>query len=823
MKQLSLLIALWVFLLCCLFSPSVKSQTSSKVAIPKWKTLNELSQSLISPHFQLKEAVRVSSPKIKKISSIAVLGISSNVLTAIICSDDSKWLKVEIEIDTAAKIKRFEILQEGYLVDGSNKHIGGVEGTAIYDGYFYVSLDNDVKGEQKNYIYKYNLDKIGKKWKFEEEIELVDKASFPTESAYKNAGLEALTITDDGNLFTIYEKGNGNKRSAWLKNLHRKKQAVATFKYIAQGTEIKGATTLSNGNIIIIEKDFETIGTRFSIHELDRKVLNRSDYLTSKKLLESEFSKNYFDNFEGITSFIMYEKEYLLIISDDNAKSDQNTLLFLFEPIDQKEKQSNARRQAKDETGAENTKKRKVIDPTLIPYPEFSKNANAQGDHISGNNRQLIYDTRAGARLTSIDGKRVHGIPRHANISVAISPFTLRGIVQDEVKYFTVSIEGKDHLFKNSVQNLYESALPLSSSKDTSGEKSSNSNDQQLATSAEDALDLLKKGASKAELKKVLEKIEANLPEDEKAPFAQLKKTFMTKDKDRSAKANLENALNKIKEECAARHSVPKAESRLGTYLNNVLEGWNKGDQYVQYSEIQQLKDYRDTLKKAILEWQLSGEKLSLDERNVLNKVLHWLPSEIYLTTFSSIAPDKDEIEIKLKTFGEEGAAINEFKLAKKRISTGLAINLGTSLFFTGLKSNNAYLNDSFPTSDTTIERRVIMPTNNQFSIGIGANAELSFRTPSIVRPMISFGFFVPFNEDVKPLVALGAGLTIGTQKVKFSASFGAAFGAVNAIKEEYLDKNVSATIQLSEVTETVWNHSWQLAIGISYNIAGTN
>ncbi|WMX17023.1 esterase-like activity of phytase family protein [Aureispira sp. CCB-E] len=830
MKRLLKLNTTSVLLLCLLFSISLKSQTYD-VKPPKWKSLDQISKSLKTTQLELKESVYLPSGRIKKISSISVLSVTSNVITAIMCSDDSKWFKVEIEIGDTEEINRFEILREGILVDKLNNEIGGVEGTAIYDGYFYVSLDNDIKNKQQNYIFKYDLDdldKIKSSWKFEEKIKLVDEKYFPTADAYKNAGLEALAVTDDGKLFTIYEKGSTNKRLAWLKNIYQREQATIELKYMAQYPEIKGAATLSNGNIVILEKEFdkyvkknkEVKKTRFSIHELDRKTLNKDTYLITKKLLETKFSQDDFDNFEGITSFVMNEKEYLLIISDDNGDSSQNTLLFLFKrinPNDGKTKPKVPR------VGVVEPEKEKVVDPTLIPYPQFSGNRSSFNTYADKKNRQIIYDTKLGASLTRIDEngntQKAHGIPRHANVSVAISPLTLRGILKEEVKYFTVSIEGKDHLFKNSVQDLYELTSPPSGDVGTS---TGDSHEPELEKSVDKALSMLDIRGTDDELKEALEGVEANLPQDKKSSFISAKDAFLNGAKNSLTKDNLREELKKIKNNGFAQGTV-RTQSNLENYLNNVLRSWDKGDQYVQYSEIERLKAYRDTLRKAIHEWQISGNRLSLKETEAFNKVMNWLPQEIYLTTFSSIAPDKDEIEIKIKTFGEAGAATNEFKIAKRKVSTGLAVNIGTSLFLTGFRSSDAYLNDSFPINDTVIERRVMIPTNDQLSVGIGANAELSFRTPSIVRPMISLGFFVPLNEKVKPLVAIGGGVTVGTQKVKISASFGAAFGTMNVIKEEYLNKNVSSTIQLSEVTETVWNHSWQMAIGISYNIVGTN
>jgi hypothetical protein len=148
---------------------------------------------------------------------------------------------------------------------------------------------------------------------------------------FDNAGIEALKVTSDQKLFAICEMGDDpNFRHAWV--LDPKTEVCTYFKYPCKMNEIKAITTLSNGDFVVLEKTWsnEKQTNHVKLIRIKKDDLGKAN-MTTEVLLDVEAEA--IDNCEGLTSYSVDGKQYLLMVSDDNGDSHevQKTLLFHFE------------------------------------------------------------------------------------------------------------------------------------------------------------------------------------------------------------------------------------------------------------------------------------------------------------------------------------------------------------------------------------------------------------------------------------------------------------------------------------------------------------
>lgn len=288
------------------------------------------------------------APDEKMFGGFSALWCSKHGDTAIVVSDfsledsvqkteKSKWYKISIQYDTKSVIQGVKCISEGQFFNSKEKVIEGeIESMEFYDGTFYLSNDNRRNFGSNILQYKTTsiLEKDGNnRWMASEGV--IQIKEYP-EKDY-DEGIEAITITENGDLFVIHEKFPGQKasspRDGWL--IDPKTQSYEKFVYHSRLKEVKGATTLPNGNILILEKTFQKEGdqnmTRIAIILVDKKNLSKGN-LSGTTLWEQQ--NDYLDNFEGISCFERNGEDYLLIVSDNNGdwnyRDPQKSLIWLF-------------------------------------------------------------------------------------------------------------------------------------------------------------------------------------------------------------------------------------------------------------------------------------------------------------------------------------------------------------------------------------------------------------------------------------------------------------------------------------------------------------
>lgn len=145
-----------------------------------------------------------------------------------------------------------------------------------------------------------------------------------------NAGIEALTLLDDGRLLAITEGlvltgdsvGWVSDPAGW---------SVLTYATDG-GFRPTGAATLPSGDVLVLERYFSARGSlRTRIKRVEAASVAPAARLQGTTLAEWGMKKT-IDNFEGIEVISGSRGETLIyIVSDDNFSTDQRTLLMMFE------------------------------------------------------------------------------------------------------------------------------------------------------------------------------------------------------------------------------------------------------------------------------------------------------------------------------------------------------------------------------------------------------------------------------------------------------------------------------------------------------------
>ena len=248
-------------------------------------------------------------------------------------------------------------------------------------------------------------------------------------------------------------------------------------------------------------------------------------------------------------------------------------------------------------------------------------------------------------------------------------------------------------------------------------------------------------------------------------------------------------------------------------YLYEAFESLSKS-KYLNIEDINVLNSYKKNLRGFM---NSLTDTLGPASMLKLSEILSWYPEYVFLNSIAIGIPDDDEVAIAMQ-LTKEGNKTVDYQLGTYKTKGGMGFNFGSMFYVTGLSINDVYTKQ-VSVNDSTKELRAVMDSTNKVSVGIGMNAEIYFRTGSLVKPTINIGFFVPLGQELVPYLAVGPGLVIGNKKVKFSLNGGFAFGQVNTIADRYKDVDVSGVEDITSITKKVWKPSWYVGIGVSFNV----
>ncbi|MFK7901697.1 MAG: esterase-like activity of phytase family protein [Nitratireductor sp.] len=277
--------------------------------------------------------IEIASPS-KEFGGFSGLSIQQNGSKLIAVSDVAKWLTLDLVRDKNGKLSSVKNASLDCLCRNNgtpygNKRWGDSEGLVIKGDNAFVSF------EGLNRVNVYDLDAQNKPSNAKQQT-----ASFKPFKLNQGKGLEALALAPKtsalfGNFIAIAEdslNSVGNHR-AFIAN------AVDITEFAIKKTNdymVTDASFLQNGDLLILERRFETIfdiGMR--IRRFSKDTLTSSQTLKGKTingeiLLESGLS-NPIDNMEGLATWQNTKGETILsIISDDNFLGLQRTLLLEF-------------------------------------------------------------------------------------------------------------------------------------------------------------------------------------------------------------------------------------------------------------------------------------------------------------------------------------------------------------------------------------------------------------------------------------------------------------------------------------------------------------
>jgi hypothetical protein len=265
--------------------------------------------------------------------------------------------------------------------------------------------------------------------------------------------------------------------------------------------------------------------------------------------------------------------------------------------------------------------------------------------------------------------------------------------------------------------------------------------------------------------------------------------------------------------------SVDKKTERLLAYLTSVYKLFSRYTS-LNINDLYTVKKYQQELFEFFTA-NTNDILITPEMAELLGKCVGWQPQSLSLTPISLVVPSADEVTIILKIKHKNQADPTEVKVGTYKTSGGIGIGVGSQIYITGLANNTVYT-DSIG-SGSGKELRAFIEHDKHYSVGIGFNSEVYFRTGSIVKPTLNLGFFIPFEEEITPFIALGPGIAIADDNVKFSLSGGLAIGKINAISERYRDKDLSSfpTLTNESISTKIWDAGLYFAVGVSYNLAG--
>jgi hypothetical protein len=249
----------------------------------------------------------------------------------LIMNDDAEWFDTHLVLDEEGALIGLDQVRYAMMRDGNGQpyhgHAGDTEGLAqLLDGRFAVSF------EQSQNIRIFDLNRDGP---FGESVagpRLAETRRLPS-----NAGLEALTITANGDLLVGAEGGLRATTPLWRVPLDAGEPVAPLTGYPPRrGYSLTGLDRLPDGGFVALERFYAPIiGPRARITRFAEDALVEGERVSGVEELANLTPPLPLDNFEGIAAARMRDgATRIYIVSDDNYSPRQRTLLLAFDIVE---------------------------------------------------------------------------------------------------------------------------------------------------------------------------------------------------------------------------------------------------------------------------------------------------------------------------------------------------------------------------------------------------------------------------------------------------------------------------------------------------------
>ncbi|MGD9814656.1 MAG: esterase-like activity of phytase family protein [Hyphomonadaceae bacterium] len=248
-------------------------------------------------------------------------------------SDNGDWFEGRLALDASGALVGVENMRTAMMRDENgdifpNKRAGDSEGlTQLIDGRFAVSF------EQTQTIRIYNLNRDGPFGVAQLGPVLDRVARLP-----RNAGLEALATTSEGDLVIGAEGGDRATTPLWRASLSEPGPVAPLTGYpTAPGFSLTSLDRTPAGAFVALERFYApVIGARaritlFAAEALDTRAATL-EHVQELAMLGPPLA---LDNFEGIAATLMPDgTTRIYIVSDNNFSARQRTLLLAFDVVE---------------------------------------------------------------------------------------------------------------------------------------------------------------------------------------------------------------------------------------------------------------------------------------------------------------------------------------------------------------------------------------------------------------------------------------------------------------------------------------------------------
>lgn len=256
-----------------------------------------------------------------RFGGFSALGISTDGKRLLSLSDQGLSLSAHLTYDANGNLVGLTDADIGVLADLDGTPLAGKRWTDA------ESMSPGVNGE---IIVAFERDH--RIWRYDPGVTVPKVLRPPAEllTMPPNAGIEALTLLDDGRLLAISEGSPREPVSvAWVSR-------AGGWDVLTYATDDSyrpsGAATLAGGDVIVLERYYTPrLGVRVRLRQV------KSDHIEAGAEIAGELLATLtppinVDNFEGIEARVGNNGEQLIyLISDDNFNNEQRTLLMMFE------------------------------------------------------------------------------------------------------------------------------------------------------------------------------------------------------------------------------------------------------------------------------------------------------------------------------------------------------------------------------------------------------------------------------------------------------------------------------------------------------------